>query len=75
MSKGIEIVLKALSNQETNNEMEQLIEKLLEIVEGHIADRQFDEALKIVLECEDILGKNLRLLAKKAEIYLKKYES
>jgi len=75
MSKGVKIALQSLSNQEGNSEMEQLIEKLLVIVEGHIADKQFDEALKIVLECEDILGKNLRLLAKKAEIYQKKYEN
>ena len=75
MSKGVEIALLSLSNQEVNNEMEQLIEKLLVIVEGHIAEKQFDEALKIVLECEGILGKNLRLLAKKAEIYQKKYEN
>lgn len=74
MSKGVEVALQSLSNQEANNEIKQLIEKLLIIVEEHINDKQFDEALKIVIECEGIIGNNLRLLAKKAEIYQRKYE-
>ncbi|WP_378950654.1 glycosyltransferase [Pelosinus sp. sgz500959] len=75
MSKGIEIILQSLSQQDTDTELAQLIEKLLDIVETHIESKQFDDALDIVMECEGIIGNNLRLLAKKSEIYQKKYEN
>lgn len=75
MSKGVEIALQSLAQQENNKELESLIEKLLSIVEDHIVKKEFDDALNIVLECEGIIGQNLQLLAKKSEIYQKKYEN
>jgi len=68
MSKGVEIILGSLSVNEVDSEMEQLTKQLLENVEKLITVGQLKEALNMIIECEIIIGGDVRLLAYKTEI-------
>lgn len=73
MNKGIDILLQSVIVDHNYLKMQQLVEELLLNVDKLVIDCQFDEALAIIAECETIVGNNMRLIAKKAEIYNKKY--
>ncbi|WP_407307286.1 tetratricopeptide repeat protein [Desulfosporosinus sp. SB140] len=68
MHKGVDILLQSVQTNDTSAEMQHLLEDLIINVDTLIASGLYNEALNIITECENFIGGDQRLLAKKAEI-------
>lgn len=74
MYQGIKLLTDELSDEQKPIGMENLLTELIGQIEVLVNKGRFEEALGVIQEGENIVGKNVRLLLLKTDIYCKQSE-
>lgn len=74
MHAGINLLIEELENEQRPSGMENLLSELIEQINILIKNGRFEEALCMIQEGENVVGKNARLLLLTTDIYCKQSE-
>lgn len=75
MNKGISFLLTDMSEVNDDDLMKDLLGQLFVQINLLVQEGNFTDALKVIEESEQIIGKDTKLLLKKTEVYRKQHEN